>query len=69
VQLLAAIAVDMESVWLAAAAGERPFGVVRVVLDSPRHELLRVQAAPHALRAAGALRRVAAALHDWVPAG
>ena len=30
-----AIAVDMESVWLAAGAGGRPFGVVRVVLDSP----------------------------------
>jgi 4-hydroxy-3-methylbut-2-enyl diphosphate reductase len=70
-QLLAggAIAVDMESVWLAAAAGARPFGVVRVVLDSPAHELLRLQAAGGALRAAGALRRVAAALHDWVPAG
>jgi 4-hydroxy-3-methylbut-2-enyl diphosphate reductase len=64
-----AIAVDMESVWLAAAAGERPFGVVRVVLDSPQHELLRLQAAGGAVRAASALRRVAAALHDWVPAG
>ncbi|MHB8533787.1 MAG: phosphorylase family protein, partial [Solirubrobacteraceae bacterium] len=39
-----AIAVDMESVWLAAAARDRPFGVVRVVLDSPSHELMRVQA-------------------------
>jgi 4-hydroxy-3-methylbut-2-en-1-yl diphosphate reductase len=62
-----AIAVDMESVWLAAAAGGRPFGVVRVVLDSPSHELLRPQAAVGALRAARALRRVAGALHDWVP--
>jgi 4-hydroxy-3-methylbut-2-enyl diphosphate reductase len=63
-----AIAVDMESVWLAPGAGERPFGVVRVVLDSPSHELLRPQAVFGALRAASALRRVAAALHDWVPA-
>jgi 4-hydroxy-3-methylbut-2-en-1-yl diphosphate reductase len=62
-----AIAVDMESVWLAEAAGERPFGVVRVVLDSPTHELLRPQAAAGALRAARALRRVASALHDWTP--
>jgi 4-hydroxy-3-methylbut-2-en-1-yl diphosphate reductase len=62
-----AIAVDMESVWLAAGAGERPFGVVRVVLDSPTHELLRPQAAAGAIRAARALRRVAAALHDWAP--
>jgi 4-hydroxy-3-methylbut-2-en-1-yl diphosphate reductase len=62
-----AIAVDMESVWLAGVASERPFGVVRVVLDSPTHELLRPQAAAGALRAARALRRVAGALHDWAP--
>ncbi len=62
-----AIGVDMESVWLAAGAGERPFGVVRVVLDSPEHELLRPQAAFGALRAAWALRRVAGALHDLAP--
>jgi 4-hydroxy-3-methylbut-2-enyl diphosphate reductase len=62
-----AIAVDMESVWLAPGAGERPFAVVRVVLDSPEHELLRVQALAGALRAARSLRRVAGALHDWAP--
>ncbi|HYM56091.1 MAG TPA: hypothetical protein VES97_12070 [Solirubrobacteraceae bacterium] len=62
-----ALAVDMESVWLAPGAGERPFGVVRVVLDSPEHELLRPRAAFGALRAARALRRVAGALHDWAP--
>jgi 4-hydroxy-3-methylbut-2-enyl diphosphate reductase len=62
-----AIAVDMESVWLATAAGSRPFGVVRVVLDSPSHELLRPQAVGGALKAAIALRKVAAALHDWAP--
>ncbi len=62
-----AIAVDMESVWLAQAAGGRPFGVVRVVLDSPEHELLRPQAASGAVRAARALRRVSGALHDWTP--
>ena len=62
-----AIAVDMESVWLAEGADGRPFGVVRVVLDSPEHELLRPQAVAGALRAAWALRRVAAALHDLVP--
>jgi len=63
-----AIAVDMESVWLAAGAGGRPFGVVRVVLDSPEHELLRLRAVFGALRAASALRRVAGALHEWAPA-
>jgi 4-hydroxy-3-methylbut-2-en-1-yl diphosphate reductase len=62
-----AIAVDMESVWLAAGAGDRPFGVVRVVLDSPSHELLRPQAVGGALRAALALRKVAGALHEWAP--
>jgi 4-hydroxy-3-methylbut-2-enyl diphosphate reductase len=68
-QLLAdgALAVDMESVWLAPGAGGRPFSVVRVVLDSPSHELLHPRAAPGALRAARALRRVAGALHDWAP--
>jgi 4-hydroxy-3-methylbut-2-en-1-yl diphosphate reductase len=60
-----AIAVDMESLWLAGGAGGRPFGVVRVVLDSPSHELLRPQAIGGALRAARALRKVAAALHDF----
>lgn len=63
-----AIAVDMESVWLAPGAAERPFGVVRIVLDSPEHELLRLGAVPGALRAARALRRVAGALHEWAPA-
>jgi 4-hydroxy-3-methylbut-2-enyl diphosphate reductase len=62
-----AIAVDMESVWLAPGAGGRPFGVVRVVLDSPTHELMRLRAAAGALRAALALRRVAGALHEWAP--
>jgi 4-hydroxy-3-methylbut-2-en-1-yl diphosphate reductase len=62
-----AIAVDMESVWLAGGAGGRPFGVVRVVLDSPSHELLRPQAAAGAIRAGRALRRAAAALHEWRP--
>jgi 4-hydroxy-3-methylbut-2-enyl diphosphate reductase len=62
-----AIGVDMESVWLGAAAAGRPFGVVRVVLDSPSHELFRVRAVGQALRAAGALRRVAGALHEWTP--
>jgi 4-hydroxy-3-methylbut-2-enyl diphosphate reductase len=63
-----AIAVDMESVWLAEGAGDRPFDVVRVVLDSPSHELLRPGAVLGALRAGRALRRVAAALRDWAPA-
>jgi 4-hydroxy-3-methylbut-2-enyl diphosphate reductase len=68
-QLLAggALAVDMESVWLAPGAVGRPFAVVRVVLDSPSHELLRPRAAAGALRAARVLRRVARALSAWEP--
>ncbi len=62
-----AIAVDMESVWLAAGAHGRPFGVARVVLDSPSHELLRIGAVPQALRAARALRLLARALGDLAP--
>ena len=61
-----ALAVDMESAWLAAGAAGRPFGVVRVVLDSPSHELFRPQALGGALRAARVLRRASAvALQDW----
>jgi 4-hydroxy-3-methylbut-2-enyl diphosphate reductase len=63
-----AIAVDMESVWLAAGAAGRPFAVVRVVLDSPSHELLRPGAALGAMRASRALRRTTAAvLQSWRP--
>jgi 4-hydroxy-3-methylbut-2-en-1-yl diphosphate reductase len=64
-----AIAVDMESVWLAPGAGARPFAVVRIVLDSPTHELMRPQAAAGAVRAARALRRSAAVLQQWAPWG
>ncbi len=60
-----ALAVDMESLWLLERAGERPRGVVRVVLDSPRHELLRPAALPRGIRAALALRTVAAAIEEW----
>jgi 4-hydroxy-3-methylbut-2-enyl diphosphate reductase len=65
-----AIAVDMESAWLAAGARGRPFGVVRVVLDSPSHELLRPRLIVSGPRAALALRRVArAAIRGWGPGG
>ena len=69
-QLLAggALAVDMESAWLAAGAAGRPFAVVRVVLDSPSHELLRPGALIGAMRASRALRRVTATvLSTWQP--
>jgi 4-hydroxy-3-methylbut-2-enyl diphosphate reductase len=53
-----ACAVDMESFWLAEAAVGRPFAVLRVVLDGPRHELWR---ADLPLRVATSLRRLRAA--------
>jgi 4-hydroxy-3-methylbut-2-en-1-yl diphosphate reductase len=61
-----ATAVDMESVWLTGGAGERPFGVVRIVLDTPERELFRPQMVPFALRAGSALRRTASALQRQV---
>jgi 4-hydroxy-3-methylbut-2-en-1-yl diphosphate reductase len=62
-----ALAVDMESAWLARGGAGRPFAVVRVVLDSPSHELLRPGALVGAPRAARALGRVARALRHWLP--
>ena len=60
-----AIAVDMESRWLAEAAGERPFAVLRVVIDTPHRELLRPGAIPDSIRALATLRRIAPALEVW----
>lgn len=62
-----ALAVDMESVWLAAAARERPFAVVRVLSDTPTQELLRPVGIGGVMRACAALRRMAGALHEWAP--
>jgi len=58
-------AVDMESAWLYAAAGIRPFAVLRVVVDAPGHEWLRPGIALDALRALRALTRSARALQRW----
>ena len=60
-----AIAVDTESRWLAEAAGDRPFAVLRVIVDTPHRELLRVSTIPHGLRALATLRRIAPALETW----
>src|SRR5579859_4540181 len=64
-----AIAVDMESAWLAPAAREAPLVVLRVVLDTKRHELLRpdrtVVGAAIAYRA---LRRACGLVGDWAQA-
>jgi 4-hydroxy-3-methylbut-2-enyl diphosphate reductase len=80
-----AIAVDMESAWLAAGAGERPFAVVRVISDTPARELTNpLLTVAGVARAMVALRRAAGALAEtgmlaeglrlpasveWVPEG
>src|SRR6185312_12650045 len=62
-----AIAVDMESAWLAAAAGDRPFAVIRVVADTPSRELTRpLLTLAGAGRAALSLRRTAAVLERLI---
>jgi 4-hydroxy-3-methylbut-2-en-1-yl diphosphate reductase len=62
-----AIAVDMESAWLAGAAAGRPFAVVRVVADGPGRHLLRnpVAAARAGRTALRVLRLVGPALESW----
>jgi len=63
-----ALAVDMESAWLAGAAGGGPLAVVRAVVDTPGAPLLRPGTAVRGLRALRALRRAVPALHDWLAA-
>lgn len=67
-----AIAVEMESAWLAdglgVAAGERPFAVVRVIIDTPSQELFSrhtVRNTPMVLRK---LAAVIAPLERWAEA-
>jgi 4-hydroxy-3-methylbut-2-enyl diphosphate reductase len=59
--------VDMESAWLAAGAGGRPFAVIRVVADTPAREVTRpLLTLAGAARAALSLRGVAAVLEELV---
>ena len=62
-----AIAVDMESAWLARGLEGWPFGVVRVVVDTPARELTRPLATlTGGVRAAVVLRRAAGAVDRLV---
>jgi 4-hydroxy-3-methylbut-2-enyl diphosphate reductase len=64
-----AIAVDMESAWLAGAAGGRPLAVLRVIVDTPGRELRRPLATViGGLAGLRALRRAAPALRSWAGA-
>jgi 4-hydroxy-3-methylbut-2-en-1-yl diphosphate reductase len=65
-----AIAVDMESAWLAVAARGRPFAVLRVVVDTPGRELKGnpVATTRGGVRAYRALAKAAPALASWADA-
>ncbi|KOV62056.1 1-hydroxy-2-methyl-2-butenyl 4-diphosphate reductase [Streptomyces sp. MMG1121] len=69
-QLLAtgAIAVDMESAATLLAAvrtGERPVAAVRVVVDAPEHELVRIGTVRGGISAFRVLRSVLPAFFEW----
>jgi 4-hydroxy-3-methylbut-2-en-1-yl diphosphate reductase len=59
------LAVDMESAQLAAAAGDHPALVLRAVVDTPQHPLLRPGTASRGLRALRNLRAAAPVLAQW----
>jgi 4-hydroxy-3-methylbut-2-enyl diphosphate reductase len=61
-----AVAVDMESAWLAAAAGGRPFAVLRAIVDTPGRELYRPLATvAGGMKALRAVKAAAPVLADW----
>ena len=63
-----ALAVDMESAYLAAAAGDRPLAVVRVIVDSPERRLMSPKTVTGGITARRVLRRVGPALQRWASA-
>jgi 4-hydroxy-3-methylbut-2-en-1-yl diphosphate reductase len=63
-----ALAVDMESAWLAEAAAGGPFAVVRAIVDTPAAPLVRPGTPARGLAALRALRRAAPALRHWLAA-
>ncbi|GGY08051.1 phosphorylase family protein [Streptomyces djakartensis] len=63
-----AIAVDMESaatLLSAVRAGERPVAAVRVVVDAPEHELVRIGTVRGGISAFRVLRCVLPAFYEW----
>ncbi|MFD8771784.1 1-hydroxy-2-methyl-2-butenyl 4-diphosphate reductase [Streptomyces sp. NPDC059916] len=63
-----AIAVDMESaatLRTAAARGPRPVAAVRVVVDAPEHELVRISTVRGGISAFRVLRAVLPAFFEW----
>jgi 4-hydroxy-3-methylbut-2-enyl diphosphate reductase len=62
------LAVDMESAWLAAAAGSNPFAVLRVVADAGGRSVYHPRTLVDGARALASLRRAAPALEAWAEA-
>ncbi|HET6684657.1 MAG TPA: 4-hydroxy-3-methylbut-2-enyl diphosphate reductase [Gaiella sp.] len=60
-----ALAVDMESAWLADGADGRPLAVLRVVVEDTDHDLLDPRTLTSGVRALAALRRASGALGEW----
>ena len=65
---LDALAVDMESAWLADAADGRPLAVVRVVVEAADRRLVDPRTLVAGTRALVNLRRARAALAEWAEA-
>ncbi len=63
-----ALAVDMESAWLASASAGGPLAVVRVVVDTPDRPLRRPGTVSRGITALRVLRRAAPALRSWLDA-
>jgi len=62
------VAVDMESALLAAAVGDRPLAVLRVVVDPAERRLLSPRTLVAGTRALWTLRRASGAFVEWVEA-
>ncbi len=63
-----ALAVDMESEWLAAAAGALPLAVVRTVADTGSHPFVHPDTLRHTRLALATLRSVTPGLERWAQA-
>ncbi|MEV6676624.1 1-hydroxy-2-methyl-2-butenyl 4-diphosphate reductase [Streptomyces erythrochromogenes] len=63
-----AVAVDMESaatLWTAVRGGDRPVAAVRVIVDAPEHELVRIGTVRGGISAFRVLRAVLPAFYEW----
>ena len=63
-----ALAVDMESAWLAESAAGRPLAVLRVVVDRAGRRLSDPRIAVDGVRALRSLRRCSSVLSEWADA-